>query len=267
MAGNWPRPAPAPSQRVGLFILRSPRLREVRLIFDVPSASPFALRTASSLLVDRPDEVPPVRRVVPRFANPALQMRDRAAKIQRQLLQGRHICWARRVVKSKWGKGNQARHKDLPMDDALFIYRNSSGPRFCDPAAQQIRGGTEVIVYVNGVLCAMDREAKITMPVSRWKLAEIGLGCFLAALKGKRATPRVLEAKGKRANPRSVESKGKRAAHRSLEARPVPESPPETFPACPPETIPAPPRQVTEQENSETQWERLIQEMRDLSRR
>jgi hypothetical protein len=142
------------------------------------------------------------------------------------------------------------------MDDALFIYRNSSGPRFCDPATQQMRGGTEkVIVYVNGVLCAMDREAKITIPVSRWKLAEIGLGCFLAALKGKRATPRALEAKGKRAAPRS------------LEARPLPESPPETFPTCPPETILAPPRQVTEQESSETQWERLIQEMRDLSRR
>jgi hypothetical protein len=166
------------------------------------------------------------------------------------------------------------------MDDALFIYRNSSGPRFCDPATQQMRGGTEkVIVYVNGVLCAMDREAKITIPVSRWKLAEIGLGCFLAALKGKRATPRALEAKGKRAtpraleakgkraSPRSLEAKGKRAAPRSLEARPLPESPPETFPACPPETIPAPPRQVTEQESSETQWERLIQEMRDLSRR
>ena len=88
------------------------------------------------------------------------------------------------------------------MDDALFIYRNSSGPRFCDPATKQMRGGTEkVIVYVNGVLCAMDREAKITIPVSRWKLAEIGLGCFLAALKGKRATPRALEAKGKRAAP------------------------------------------------------------------
>ena len=130
------------------------------------------------------------------------------------------------------------------MDDALFIYRNSSGRRFCDPPTQQMRGGTEkVIVYVNGVLCAMDREAKITIPVSRWKLAEIGLGCFFAALKGKRATPR------------------------ALEARPPPKSPPETFPACPPETIPAPPRQVTEQDRTETQWERLIQEMRDLSRR
>ena len=139
------------------------------------------------------------------------------------------------------------------MDDALFIYRNSTGPRFCDPATQQMRGGTEkVIVYVNGVLCAMDREAKITIPVSRWKLAEIGLGCFLAALKGKRATPRALEAKGKRAAPRSLEAT-------------FPKSPPETFPACPPETIPAPPRQVTEQESSETQWERLIQEMRNLS--
>src|ERR1700752_4856747 len=114
-------------------------------------------------------------------------------KIQLHLLQGRHICRAWRVVKSKSGKGNQARHKDFPMDDALFIYRSSSRPRFCDPATQQMRGGTDkVIVYVNGVLCAMDRQAKIAIPVSRWKLAEIGLGCFLAALKGKRATPRTL---------------------------------------------------------------------------
>ena len=76
------------------------------------------------------------------------------------------------------------------MDDARFIYRNSSGPRFCDPATQQMRGGTDkVIVYVNGVLCAMDREAKIAIPVSRWKLAEIGLGCFLAALKGNAQPP------------------------------------------------------------------------------
>jgi hypothetical protein len=129
------------------------------------------------------------------------------------------------------------------MDDALFIYRNSSGPRLCDPATRQMRGGTDkVIVYVNGVLCAMDRDAKITIPVSRWKLAEIGLGCLFAALKGKRAAPR------------------------SVEARPLSESPPETFPASPPETIPAPRRQVTEQASSETQWDRLIQEMRDLSR-
>ena len=140
------------------------------------------------------------------------------------------------------------------MDDALFIYRNSSGRRFCDPPTQQMRGGTEkVIVYVNGVLCAMDREAKITIPASRWKLAEIGLGCFFAALKGKRATPRALGTT--------------LAAPRSLEARALSESAPETFPACASETIPAPPRQVTEQDRTETQWERLIQEMRDLSRR
>jgi hypothetical protein len=156
------------------------------------------------------------------------------------------------------GKGEPSQTQSFfSMDDAHFIYRSSSRPRFCDPATQQLRGGTDkVIVYVNGVLCAMDRQAKITIPVSRWKLAEIGLGCFLAALKGRRATPRAREAKDKR--------KGKRAAPRSLETT-LPESPPETFPTCPPETIPAPPRQVTEQESSETQWERLIQEMRDLS--
>ena len=31
----------------------------------------------------------------------------------------------------------------------------------------------------------MDREAKIIIPVSRWKLAEIGLACFWRRLRGK----------------------------------------------------------------------------------
>jgi hypothetical protein len=57
-----------------------------------------------------------------------------------------------------------------------------------------MRGGPDkVIVYIDGILCAMDREAKITIPVSRWKLMEIGLACFLAALKGKGAASRSLE--------------------------------------------------------------------------
>jgi hypothetical protein len=122
------------------------------------------------------------------------------------------------------------------MDDALFIYRNPSGARFYDAATQQMRGGPDkVIVYVNGVLCAMDREAKITIPVSRWKLAEIGLGCFLAALKRKRAVPRSLEA----------------ATSRPL--IPVDEPPPAELP---PEL---------HQETSEARWEHLMREMRDLS--
>ena len=70
--------------------------------------------------------------------------------------------------------------------EARFIYRNRLDARFYDASTGEMRGGPDkVIVYVNGVLCAMDREAKIVIPVSRWKLAEIGLACFLAALKGK----------------------------------------------------------------------------------
>ena len=55
-------------------------------------------------------------------------------------------------------------------------------------------GPDKVIVYLNGVLCAMDREATIAIPFSRWKLVEIGLACFLVALKGNgAAAPRSLE--------------------------------------------------------------------------
>jgi type IV secretory pathway TrbD component len=72
------------------------------------------------------------------------------------------------------------------MDDATFIYRNRSDDRFYDASTQRMHGGPDkVIVYINGVLCAMDHDAKIIIPVSRWKLAEIGLACFLAAIKGK----------------------------------------------------------------------------------
>ena len=70
--------------------------------------------------------------------------------------------------------------------EARFIYRNRSDVAFYDASTQEMRGGPDkVIVYVNGVLCAMDREARIVIPVSRWKLMEIGVACFLAALKAK----------------------------------------------------------------------------------
>src|SRR5262249_56861207 len=73
------------------------------------------------------------------------------------------------------------------MDDAIFIYRNRSENRFYDASTQRMHGGPDkVIVYINGVLCAMDHEARIIIPVSRWKLAEIGLSCFMAAIKGKK---------------------------------------------------------------------------------
>jgi hypothetical protein len=121
------------------------------------------------------------------------------------------------------------------MDDAVFIYRNRSEARFYDASTGEMRGGPDqVIVYLDGVLCAMDRETKIAIPVSRWKLAEIGLACFLTALKGKGA------------------------ATRSVESVPLPKLIPEVLSEPPPET--------TERESSEARWERLMQEMRDLSR-
>ncbi len=121
------------------------------------------------------------------------------------------------------------------MDDAIFIYRNRSEGRFYDAATQRMQGGPDkVIVYINGVLCAMDHEAKIIIPVSRWKLAEIGLACFRAALRGKVVAPR------------------------PLEVEPPPEARPQALLELPEE--------VEDEETPEDQWERLMQDMRDLSR-
>jgi hypothetical protein len=46
-------------------------------------------------------------------------------------------------------------------------------------------GPRKLIAYAAGVLYALDHErgAKIDFPVSRWKLAEIGLSCIVAAIK------------------------------------------------------------------------------------
>jgi hypothetical protein len=121
------------------------------------------------------------------------------------------------------------------MDDAIFIYRNRSDPRFYDASTQRMQGGPDkVIVYINGVLCAMDREAKITIPVSRWKLAEIGLACFRAAIKGNAVVPRRLET--------------------------------ERLPESPPQALIEPPPEARDEESPEDQWERLMKEIRDLSR-
>ena len=111
--------------------------------------------------------------------------------------------------------------------DAAIIYRDdaSTGEARGDPG--------KVIAYVNGFLCAMDREAKIVIPVSRWKLAQIGLACLLTALRGKGAAARSVE--------------------------PVPTTKPP-----PPEALPGPP--VEAPESPEDRWNRLMQEMRDLSR-
>jgi hypothetical protein len=107
--------------------------------------------------------------------------------------------------------------------DAAIIYRDDAS------AGEMHSGPARVLAYVNGYLCAMDREAKIVIPVSRWKLAEIGLACFWAALRGKGAPAR------------------------SVEPAPIAK-----------EALPGPPPEATE--SSEDRWERLMQEMRDLSR-
>jgi hypothetical protein len=120
--------------------------------------------------------------------------------------------------------------------ETRFIDRNRPDARFYDASTRQVRGGPDkVIVYVNGLLCAMDREARITIPVSRWKLAEIGLACFWAALRGEGAAPR------------------------SPEALRLTAPAPEAFP-------PLPEPSVSHQESPETQWDHLLREMRDLSR-
>ena len=115
--------------------------------------------------------------------------------------------------------------------EAAFIYRNRSKDRFFDASTGEMRGGPDkVIAYINGFLCAMDHDAKIAFPVSRWKLARIGLGCVLTALRGKGAATRSV--------------------------KPAPAKPP-------PEALAGPPPEVTE--SPEDRWERLMQEMRDLS--
>ena len=109
--------------------------------------------------------------------------------------------------------------------DAAIIYRD-------DASAGGTHGGPDrVLAYVNGLLCAMDREAKIVIPVSRWRLARIGLACFWTALKGKGAPTR------------------------PVEPPPVPTAK---------EALPGPPPEATE--SPQDRWERLMQELRDLSR-
>ena len=120
---------------------------------------------------------------------------------------------------------------------ARFLYRTRSDPRSYDASRGEMRGGPDtVIVYVNSVLCAMDREVRITIPVTRWKLAKIGVACFWAALRGEEASPK----------PASVPEPNRKAVHPVTRSEPLLEA--------------------TQQESDEARWERLIQEMRDLSR-
>src|SRR5271154_3285564 len=132
--------------------------------------------------------------------------------------------------------------------EARFIYRNRLDARFYDASTGEMRGGPDkVIVYINGVLCAMDREAKIAIPVSRWKLMEIGAACFLAALKVKGAASSSLESgvpEPRPAPPEAIDEHLSRSLDDDERASP----------------------EATHQGSSEPEWERLIREMRDLSR-
>ena len=139
--------------------------------------------------------------------------------------------------------------------EARFIYRNRLDARFYDASTGEMRGGPDkVIVYVNGVLCAMDREAKIVIPVSRWKLMEIGAACFLAAFKGRGIASRSLEPV--LLPPRDVElamENGDEISHHDEYNYRE-------------EELPEPAPEATHQESSEAEWEHLIREIRDLSR-
>ena len=131
------------------------------------------------------------------------------------------------------------------MLDAAIIYQNGRDIPYYDAYTREVRGGPDkIIAYINGALCAVDRErgAKIAIPVSRWKLMEIGLACFLAALKGKGA------------------------ARRLHEPVPLPEPLPEALAEPPPEALAEPPSQAIDRKRPEEEWERLMKEMRDLSR-
>jgi len=125
------------------------------------------------------------------------------------------------------------------MDEPIFLYRNRPDAQFYDASTGEMRGGPDkVIVDVDGILCAMDREARITMPVSRWKLAELGLACFMTALRGKGG------------------KNGKSEVPRPLEREPF---------VPPPELLAEQPEEATERKSSQDQWERLLRDMRDLS--
>jgi hypothetical protein len=131
--------------------------------------------------------------------------------------------------------------------EARFIYRNRSNVGFYDASTRKMRGGPDkVIVYVNGVLCAMDRKARIIIPASRWKLMEIGVACFLAALKPSGAASSSLESEPVRELPQAHPE----TADEYLSIGDDEWASPEAF----------------HQEHPEAQWERLIEEMQNLSR-
>jgi hypothetical protein len=137
--------------------------------------------------------------------------------------------------------------------DAAIIYQNGRDVRYYDAFTREMRGGPDkIIAYINGAVCAVDRErgAKIAIPVSRWKLMGIGLACFLAALKGKGAAPRLLE-------PVSLPEPPPEAF-----AQPLPDALTEPLSEALAEPLP----EAVDRKSPEQEWERLMKEMRDLSR-
>jgi hypothetical protein len=137
--------------------------------------------------------------------------------------------------------------------EAQFIYRNRQDAQFYDASTRAMRGGPDkVIVYVNGVLCAMDRESKIVIPVSRWKLVGIGAACFLAALKGEGALRSLEPAPMPWRDVELAMENDEISLHDEYIGRE--------------EELPEPTPEATHQESPEAEWEHLIREIRDLSR-
>jgi hypothetical protein len=71
----------------------------------------------------------------------------------------------------------------------VIIYQDKPDNWQYHAPTQELRnygGSRKKLFYVNGALCAFDHEQGVKVfiiPVSRWKLVEIGLSCIMAALK------------------------------------------------------------------------------------
>jgi hypothetical protein len=68
-----------------------------------------------------------------------------------------------------------------------IIYQDKADHWQWHASTQEMRndsGATKKIIYANGALCLLDidSEARLAIiPLSRWKLVEIGLNCIMAA--------------------------------------------------------------------------------------
>ena len=71
----------------------------------------------------------------------------------------------------------------------VIIYQDKPDDWQWHASTQQLRNygdASKKVVYANGVLCILDKEPEARLaiiPVSRWKLAVIGLSCIMAALR------------------------------------------------------------------------------------